>query len=170
MTAFRVTQAEEVRQLPAKGDFPPSAVDHLTLEANGTEVLATAFRKLDTPLPAVGSMLEGELGDQDNFDKGRRKFKKARMGGGSGNQSAKDAYWERKEQRDIEAQPRIEFQSARRDAIHILDIKMRHGRIEDFDASDVGRIADKLMRLVDPPAPASDVPADTEGLPSAEAL
>jgi hypothetical protein len=155
---YRVVQAEQVRTLEPKGDSPALVIDHLTLEANGTETLATAFRRPTTPIPEVGSTVEGELGDPDSFDKGRRKFKKSRPPQGG------------YRQRDPNESHRIEMQSARRDAVAILTAKMQAGKIKNFDLSDVAKATDALMRLLDPPAAPSDVPGDTEGLPPARDL
>jgi hypothetical protein len=155
---FRVVQAEQVRTLEPKGDSPALVIDHLTLEANGTETLATAFRRPTTPLPEVGSTVEGELGDPDSFDKGRRKFRKAKAGPGG------------YRKRDPNESHRIEMQSARRDAVAILTAKMQAGKIENFDLSDVAKATDALMRLLDPPAAPSDVPGDVSDLPPSQPL
>jgi hypothetical protein len=165
--AFRVTQAEESRRWKPD-DGPEKAIDHLTLEANGRENLVTRFRNVTDPMPKVGEMLEGELAGQDNFDKGRQKFKAARKGGGS---AAKDAYWERKEQRDIEAQPRIERQHSQEMALRYVAIKAQLGVLPDgFDFADVVKMTDAFQRDLAPPSPPSDVPGDTEGLPPARDL
>jgi hypothetical protein len=157
MPSYRVEAAQEVRRLPEKENYPPRAVDHLTLSANGTQTLVTMFRKVGDPLPDVGSTIELELGEQDRFDKDRRKATKPRSGGGGGFRK-----------RDPSETHRIEMQSARRDALHYIELKIRLGKVTDFDIGDVGKITDRLHRLLEPPPPPSDVPADTEGLPPAD--
>jgi hypothetical protein len=160
VTAFRIVQAEAVRQLPAKDNWPAKRVVHYTLEADGNETLATDFIKVDDPIPEVGSTIEAELGEQDNFDKGRRKLKRPQRGGGGGPRG------EYRQKMHPEERRHVEFQSARRDALTYIGHKIALGKLEDFDLSDLAKITDALRRLDDPPAPVSDVPGDDSGLPS----
>jgi hypothetical protein len=158
MPSYEVVEATQAKTLPAKDDKPELAVDHYTLRSNGQQILVTCFRRATTPIPTAGQTLEGELGDQDNFEKGRRKFKRSRPGGGT------------MRRRDPGESRRIEMQSARRDALHYIELKVKLGKVEDFDISDVGKVADGLQRLLEPPPAPSDVPGDTTGLPPANDL
>jgi hypothetical protein len=161
VTAFRVVQAEAVRQLPAKDNWPAKRVVHYTLEAGGNETLATDFIKVDDPIPEVGSTIEAELGEQDNFDKGRRKLRRPKQGG-SGPMRKRDP----SETRAIQRQHSQEM------ALRFIAIKAGIGKLPDgdFDFASVVKITDAFERDLAPPPAASDVPGDTEGLPPARDL
>jgi hypothetical protein len=153
MSTFQVVAAQEVRRMPAKDQFPEKAVDHLTLSANGTQTLVTMFRKVGDPLPDIGSTLEGELGDPDRFDKDRRKFSRARQGGGF-------------RQRNPAESRRIERQHAQHMSLLYIKAKLDAGLIKSFTFDQVQQMADAFDRDLEP-APAKDeaMPFDDQGLP-----
>lgn len=59
--------------------------------------------------------------------KGELPAKKAYQGGGSG--SSRDKYWEDKEARDIETQKRITYQSAKNNAVSIVELALANGAL-----------------------------------------
>lgn len=65
------------------------------------------------------------------------------VGGGTAGKTSKDDYWTRKEQRDIEAQPRIERQSARRDAIDLVKLGVEAGLLQPKDYKDLQKFVQK---------------------------
>jgi hypothetical protein len=98
MPTYTVTAAEEKKRVDGK--YGPMVVFNLRLKGpDGIEHTAEWFTKATTPLPAPGTSLEGDLEDGQYG----KSFKKAKPANGfSGGGGAKDAYWEAKEQRDIE--------------------------------------------------------------------
>lgn len=156
MSQFEIVAAQEVRRLPAKDGWPEKAVDHYTLKQNGSQILATAFRKLEEPIPKPGDVIEGELGENDRFDKDRRKFSTARKGGAGGFRK-----------RDPAESRRIERQHSQHMALEYIRIKASIGALpqepngkQGFDLSDVFQIADKFDEDLNPAPPASELPLD----------
>lgn len=154
MPAYEVIDAAKVRELPGKDDRPALDIVHLTIQSNGTKTLATMFQKKDTALPKPGDTLELELGEQDNFDKGRRKAKRAGAGGGFRGRSPRESR-------------RIERQHAQHMALEYIRIKASIGGLpqepngkQGFDLSDVFQIADKFDEDLNPAPPASELPLD----------
>jgi hypothetical protein len=144
-------------------------VDHLTLEQNGQQILVTAFRKQENPIPKPGDTLEGELGDNDRFDKDRRKFKRARPQGG-GTMRRRDPAETRAIQRQHSQEMALRYISIKA-MLHANDPELADvegNRLErwDFDISDVWKLTDAFDRDLDPtPRATSDIPGDDGGLP-----
>lgn len=101
-------QTYTLKDMEVKKDMPgysggPAKVLELTLEDESGTHTAEMFTMASTPLPSIGDKMEGTIEPSDYGPK----WKKA---GSRSRNSGKDAYWDRKEKRDIEAQPRIERQ------------------------------------------------------------
>lgn len=112
MATYTVQSASQKKTVDGK--YGPMQVIALTF-SDGTE--AEWFTKATTPLPAAGSTLEGDLED-GQYGKSFKKAKPAGGFSGSGG-SAKDAYWEAKEARDLRNDRRMGRAHAQEMAIRV---------------------------------------------------
>lgn len=150
MPTYRVEKAQEAKRLPPKDDRPELAVHAYTLSENGDTYDVERVAKLTTPLPAVGSMIEGTIED-GRFGK---RFKPTTAGGNGFRK------------RDPSETRRIERQHAQHMALQYIAIKASIGALpsvgdkQGFDLSDVFTLADQFDRDLDPAPAPSDTPND----------
>lgn len=72
---FQVQSATVARQLPARDNFAARNVVHLNaIGEDQVSYLLTWFAPADAGAPSAGEVIDGELGDPDTIDSGRRKF------------------------------------------------------------------------------------------------
>jgi hypothetical protein len=162
MADYTVTGAEVKKEIP-DGKFGPAKVIGLMLkDGQGVEKAAEWFTKAATPLPAVGSQIQGDL-EPSNYG---LKFKKAggQFGGGGGGGRP----------RDPEDQRRIVRQHSQKIAVAYLTLRGEtapsEGRLRQlvdwfyFDAVSPPNPALRKDAERDP-NPRPDVPADESDLP-----
>jgi hypothetical protein len=74
---FKIAAVETAKIIPADARFPAKRVDHLTVIAESDRKGYAAIQYVDPalPVPPVGAIVEGELGDPDRGEPMRRRFK-----------------------------------------------------------------------------------------------
>jgi hypothetical protein len=168
---FQVQTSAAARTLPANDRFPSKRVDHATVvsEDGGTYQI-TMFVDPATPPAPPGTIIEGELGDPDNVDAGRRKFRAtppaaavAGFGPPAGAGSAPTvppagAAPTPAPSMTLGLDPsrsrRIERQHSQEMALRYLDMQYRAGRIDAFNLTDVFALASCFELDLNPPSPA----------------
>jgi hypothetical protein len=167
---FQVQQSAAARTLPASERFPAKRVDHATVvsEDGGTYQI-TMFVDPATPPAAPGSIIEGELGDPDNIDSGRRKFRSAAApappavfgtptGAGSAPTVPPAGAPTPAPSMTLGLDPsrsrRIERQHSQDMALAYLRVLVVCGMIERFNLTDVFALASCFELDLNPPSPA----------------
>jgi hypothetical protein len=166
---FQVQQAAAARTLPASDRFPAKRVDHATIVAeDGGTYQVTMFVPPEWPPAMPGAFVEGELGDPDNIDSGRRKFRFTSQappvafgapagvaGASSGPPAGAPAP---APSMTLGLDPgrsrRIERQHSQEMALRYLDMQYRSGRVDTFSLTDVFALASCFELDLNPPSPA----------------
>ncbi len=152
MASYVVESAGRVKTLPATDQRGELAVHEYVLSAGGRgpKIRVERLAKPQTPLPAVGSAIEGEIEDT----KWGKRFKPERAGNSG------------PRRRDPAETRAIQRQHSQEMALRYIAAKVATGKLANFTFDDVVKLTGAFERDVQPPViPPSDVPLEDEGLP-----